>query len=236
MFNKIKNIFFSIENPAEERCRWVESKLKALKDGSKLLDAGCGTQGYRKFCNHLNYKAQDFGGYDGEGNGEGLQDGDKWFYGDLDYKGNIWDIDEKDETFDAIMCTEVLEHIPYPNETFKEFSRLLKKGGTLIVTAPYACLPHMEPYFHYSGFSEDYYKHVCAENGLEIKALDYNNNTFGFLFQELKRGYNYIDSKFLRIIYMIMFVFCGPFLKFLMKKTHKKTPLHIGYMVVATKK
>ena len=66
--------------------------------------------------------------------------------------------------------------------------------------------------------------------------MDQNNNTFGFLFQELKRGYNYIDSKFLKFIYLVMFVLCGPFLKFLMKHTRKKTPLHIGYMVVAKKK
>lgn len=235
MLRKIKDIFFSIEDPAEERHRWVKSKLDSLKEGSKLLDAGCGTQGYRKFCNHLEYKAQDFGQYDGQGNGEGLQDGDKWFYGKLDYKGNIWEIDEKDETFDAIMCTEVLEHIPYPNETFKEFSRLLKKGGVLIVTAPYACLPHMEPYFHYSGFSEGYYKHICAENNLEIEVIDQNNNVFGFLFQELKRGYSYVESKWLKVPYLFMFAVSAPLLKLLMKQTKKQTPLHIGFMVVAKK-
>ena len=41
--------------------------------------------------------------------------------------GDIWDIKEKNNVFDAILCTEVFEHIPYPNETIKEFSRLLKK-------------------------------------------------------------------------------------------------------------
>lgn len=51
-------------------------------------------------------------------------------YGLLDYVGDIWDINEVDDSFDAILCKEVFEHIPYPNETLKEFARLLKSGGS----------------------------------------------------------------------------------------------------------
>jgi len=119
---------FTIKNNVEFRNKWVEKKLKSLSDGLKILDAGCGPQNYRKFCEHLDYKSQDFAQYDGKGNGEGLHNED-WEYGEIDYIGNIWDIEEKDNTFDAILCTEVIEHIPYPNETIKEFSRLLKSGG-----------------------------------------------------------------------------------------------------------
>ena len=30
---------------------------------------------------------------------------------DLDYVGDIWEIEERDDSFDAILCTEVFEHI-----------------------------------------------------------------------------------------------------------------------------
>lgn len=123
MFKKIKEILVPNEF---NRHNWVKEKLSILESGKKILDAGCGTQRYRKHCSHLQYFGQDFGEY--KGDGEGLQC-KNWQYGKLDYVGDIWDIKEKDETFDAILCTEVIEHIPYPNETVKEFSRLLKRGG-----------------------------------------------------------------------------------------------------------
>jgi len=41
-----------------------------------------------------------------------------------------------DEEFDAIICCEGIEHIFSPFELFTEFSRILKKGGILIITTP----------------------------------------------------------------------------------------------------
>lgn len=38
-------------------------------------------------------------------------------------------LDFKDETFDAVILTEVLEHLPYPIITLKEVHRILKKGN-----------------------------------------------------------------------------------------------------------
>jgi len=54
---------------------------------------------------------------------------DRYQYGKLDYVGDIWNIDVADNTFDAVLCTEVFEHIPYPNDTVAELSRLIKPGG-----------------------------------------------------------------------------------------------------------
>ena len=36
---------------------------KYLKKGSTILDAGCGDQKYKKYCNHLKYSSQDFKKY-----------------------------------------------------------------------------------------------------------------------------------------------------------------------------
>ena len=42
----------------------------------------------------------------------------------------------KDDSFDFVVCTEVLEHLPTPNETLKETHRVLKLGGVAIITTP----------------------------------------------------------------------------------------------------
>ena len=128
-----------------EREEFIVKSLQSL-DGN-ILDAGCGSQRYKKYCSHLNYKSQDFGLYKTEEKIGFASDTDKYNYGKLDYQGDIWNIDEVDNYFDNIICTEVFEHIPYPIETVKEFSRLLKPGGKLILTAPSNCLRHMDPYF-----------------------------------------------------------------------------------------
>ena len=47
----------------------------------------------------------------------------------------------KDDIFDAIICIETLEHIPFDEKAVKEFSRILKTGGILIVTGPNKLLP-----------------------------------------------------------------------------------------------
>jgi 2-polyprenyl-3-methyl-5-hydroxy-6-metoxy-1,4-benzoquinol methylase len=39
-------------------------------------------------------------------------------------------------TFDAVLCTEVIEHTPDPRLSLGELFRVLKPGGTLVVTVP----------------------------------------------------------------------------------------------------
>jgi len=41
-----------------------------------------------------------------------------------------------DKTFDFVICTEVVEHIPNPENVFNEISRVLSKTGTAIITTP----------------------------------------------------------------------------------------------------
>jgi SAM-dependent methyltransferase len=41
-----------------------------------------------------------------------------------------------DQTFDIIICMEVIAHLENPRFLFREFSRLLRPGGTLLLTMP----------------------------------------------------------------------------------------------------
>jgi ubiquinone/menaquinone biosynthesis C-methylase UbiE len=85
----------------------------------------------KNFVEHLKYIAQDFGEYQGAGE-VGLQTG-TWDNSKLDIVSDILSIPLPDHSVDAIMCTEVLEHIPDPLGAIKEFNRLIKPGGYLLV-------------------------------------------------------------------------------------------------------
>jgi 2-polyprenyl-3-methyl-5-hydroxy-6-metoxy-1,4-benzoquinol methylase len=231
----IKNIF-SIENSAVKRDMWIKDQLQSIDKDSLILDAGCGPQRYKSFCEHLKYKSQDFNQYDGKGDGTGLQNCD-WKYGTLDYVGNIWEINEESSFFDVILCTEVLEHIPFPNKTIEEFSRLIKPGGKIILTAPFCSIPHMSPYYYYNGFSIYWYEQAAKQNNLEIVCIEANGNAFSFVGQELIRTTHHVQNKVLKFIFKSIVHLFIPFLK-LLSKIDKKTAsyLNSGYHVIMVKK
>lgn len=167
------------------RVKWIEETLKKIPAGLTLLDAGAGESQFKKFCGHLKYIAQDFGQYTGEGN-VGLQTG-AWDNSKLDIVSDILAIPLPDHSVDAIMCTEVLEHIPDPLGALKEFGRLVKPGGYLLITAPFTSLTHFAPYHFASGLSRFFYEKHLPENGFEISDLQLNGNFFEFVAQENRR-------------------------------------------------
>jgi ubiquinone/menaquinone biosynthesis C-methylase UbiE len=174
------------KNTDSVRVSWVIDQLKRLPKDTRLLDAGAGELRFKQFCGHLNYVSQDFAQYKGEGDGKGLQTG-TWDISRLDIVSDIVNIPEQNESFDAILCTEVLEHIPDALAAIKEFTRLLKPGGSLIITAPFNSLTHFAPY-HYCGFSRYWYNYHLEKSGFKIEVLDHNGSWFSYVAQELRRS------------------------------------------------
>ena len=164
---------------------WLKRTLASIPSGQRILDAGAGQSQYKRFCSHLDYVGQDFGQYDGRGNGVGLQKG-KWDQSQLDIICDITDIPEPGASFDAVMCTEVLEHVPDPIRALRELARLLKPGGTLIVTAPFCSRTHYAPYFYQTGYSRYFYEYWLGKLGFEIEEMQYNGNYFEYLAQEVR--------------------------------------------------
>ncbi len=180
-----KNSMAGTRNEAT-RLEWLEATLKKIPIGSRILDAGAGELAQKKFCSHLNYVSQDFGQYNGTGDNKGLQM-KEWDNSKLDIVSDITAIPEPDKSFDAIMCVEVFEHIPDPISAIKEFSRLLRQDGLLIITAPFCSLTHFAPYHFYTGFNRYFYEKHLTDNGFEILEITENGNFFEYVAQELLR-------------------------------------------------
>ncbi|MBU2623829.1 MAG: methyltransferase domain-containing protein [Proteobacteria bacterium] len=178
-------MFYTNTNDSN-RAVWLSSKLNRIPSGLRILDAGAGELRNKPLCAHLNYVSQDFGQYDGGGDGKGLQTG-KWDTSQIDLVCDITAIPEPDASFDVILCSEVLEHVPEPTHVLDEFVRLLKPGGKLILTAPFASFVHMAPYHYCSGFSRYWYEHHLVPRGFEIMELTANGDWFAYIEQELMR-------------------------------------------------
>ncbi len=184
----------SIDFPNESnRIKWIEDKLSLIPAGTRILDAGAGEQKYKKFCKHLEYVSQDFGRYNGIGDSKGLQT-KNWDTRGIDIISDIINVPEPDQSFGAIMCIEVFEHLPNPITALYEFARLLREDGFLIITAPFCSLTHFSPYHFYSGFNKYFYQEQLRKYGFDILDISSNGNFFEYLGQEISRIPNIVEE------------------------------------------
>ncbi len=109
-------------------------KLIPKQEGLRILDAGCG-EGHlisKMLCN--NQKNVFFGV---DITKIALEKAIQRCPSARFMEGNILCLkDFQDESFDVIICTEVLEHILEHGKAIREMKRILKKGGILIITFP----------------------------------------------------------------------------------------------------
>lgn len=164
----------------------MKKTLADIPSGSRILDAGAGELHKKPLCDHLIYVSHYLCQYDGKGDGLGLQKG-QWDTMRIDLVCDINAIPEPDASFDAILCSEVLEHIPDPLKALDEFSRLLKPAGKLILTAPFSSLVHFALQHFCTGFSRYWYEHQLPMRGFEIEELSSNGDWFAYCQQELMR-------------------------------------------------
>jgi len=169
-----------------DRDQWLKKTLAALPDGLRLLDAGAGELRNKPLCKNLEYVSQDICQYEGVGDSKGLHTG-VWDTSKIDIVCDIIKIPEPDASFDVILCSEVFEHLPEATAALDEFSRLLRPGGKLIITAPFGSLTHFAPYHYATGFSRYWYEFHLPIRHFKIRELTPNGDWFALAQQETLR-------------------------------------------------
>lgn len=67
------------------------------------------------------------------------------------------------ETFDTVVCTEVIEHVEQPEELLQEIARVLTRGGKAVVTTPCRITEYPLDRFHVQEFFPDEMKAMVAK-------------------------------------------------------------------------
>ncbi|MSU47624.1 MAG: class I SAM-dependent methyltransferase [Opitutus sp.] len=120
-----------------------------------VLDVGCGRKPYREFVPARRYVGVDLDTVELRALGEA----------DLFYDGTR--IPVGDAQFDAVICSQVLEHVFTPAEFLRDLHRVLRPGGLLLLTTPFAWDEHSQPY-DFGRYSSFGLRHVLGAAGFEI--------------------------------------------------------------------
>jgi len=91
-------------------------------------------------------------------------------------KGDLEHLPFKQNIFDTIIISEVIEHLLKPYEAMLELRRCLKDNGQILLTTPSALSLHCAlkngyPKVHYFTFFPSQLKHFLSDCGFEIKEM-----------------------------------------------------------------
>ena len=120
--------------------------------GGVMLDVGCGGKRYRRLFGHV----------------------DRYVGVDLPAERSSADVFADamrlpfaDAVFDTLLCNQVLEHVHSPDALMREAARVLKVGGSLILSTPQVWGLHHEPH-DYFRFTKYGLRHLAARHGLDV--------------------------------------------------------------------
>lgn len=182
LFKRLREIY---QFNSVRRDSWVAAQAARIPSGSRVLDVGAGTGPYRPLFAHCKYSAHDFAE---EPRTIGR-------YTKLDYTSDVTAIPVPEASFDVILCTEVLEHVPEPILALKEFGRILTGEGTLLLSAPLGSRLHQEPFHFYGGYTPHWYEHFLVEAGFSVESIERNMGFFSYFGQEGQRFSALIDPR-----------------------------------------
>jgi SAM-dependent methyltransferase len=110
---------------------FVASQARTLAPGARVLDVGAGDAPYRELFEAQRYTTLD--------RAETLHNGP------IDLPAGAESIPLAAGSIDAVLCTQVLEHVRDPLAVLRELRRILVPGGILIATVPFVWEEHELP-------------------------------------------------------------------------------------------
>lgn len=165
----------------------------------KLLDFGSGSKPYRAI-----FSVDEYIGVDIAESGHSHNDSLIDFY----YDGERLPFES--EYFDSFFSSEVFEHVFNLPDILKEVHRVLKPGGKILITIPFAIHEHETP-FDFARYTSFGIQDLLASNGFEIIKIEKTNHYLEAIFQ-LQAWYNasLIYKKFKLLTFAQLLVLVAP--------------------------
>ncbi len=136
---------------------FYEQKLKIISEAGKVLDVGGGMKFGKYLAKYKNlFESDNYTVLDKEPSYK------------PDIVGDIHALPFPDQSFDAMVCNAVLEHVEDPKLAVSEVYRVLRSGGKVLASVPF-----LYPYHAEKGIYKDFYR--------------YSKDGLGYLFRNFSR-------------------------------------------------
>ena len=218
-WEKLKEIIITRKITRES----MDKFLKKHATKTKTLDVGCGNSRYsRYFPNNVGF--------------------DIMKSRNVDVVGDVHSLSFKNDSFDVVLATEVLEHLIEPQQAINEMKRVLKDRGKLILTTRFIFPLHDTPHDYYR-YTKYGLKYLLRE--WEITEMEEETDTIeciAVLIQRIAFQCNILYFKPFKPIFHLAAHFIKHFGFIITKEygvVHKNIPekniMTSGYYVVAIK-
>lgn len=129
----------------------------------------------------------DIGGRDRGNFKKPKNQANKWVFADIEERHHpdiILDVSRMnnvgDETYDVISAMELFEHVTEPEKGIAECHRVLKKGGELVLSAPFLYPIHADPY-DFQRWTKEKWKRELEKAGFKIDVIEEAGSFFSVL-------------------------------------------------------
>ena len=136
-----------------------------------VLDAGCGVMPFREEMERLaaSYQSLDVQRRAPE----------------VDIIADLQDMPQvASETYDLVVCSEVLEHVPRPDRATAEVARILKPNGIFVISVPHLSRLHEEPHDFYR-YTHHGIRYLLENAGFQVIRIVPIGSLFSFLGHQL---------------------------------------------------
>jgi SAM-dependent methyltransferase len=142
--------------------------------------------------------------------------------------GNILNLPFDAETFDAVISFEVLEYINNPEQAIIELSRVVKRGGQVLISVPFMYKNHDDKLRYTSSYLEEIFlKHFSSVQCTSI------GNAYTVILDVTKGKINEVSFRPLRYLYLLWYL---PFALLIELLTFRGASNYAsGYFIVAQK-
>ena len=154
----------------ERKLLWQSIAAESGSLEGRMLDVGCGDRPYAPLFRHVErYVGLEHPGAVMNVESE-LRRSFERVRGLIDAFGDANEIPFADASFDSCLSTEVLEHVTDPVSVAREIRRVLRPGGRLLLTVPFAGELHQIPY-DFRRFTIFGIRRVLEEAGFEVERV-----------------------------------------------------------------
>jgi len=158
--------FRSMVDPENGRINaFLLEEAKKINPDSKVLDASAGEKPYACIFDNHKYESCDIPG--------------GFYTQEHDFECSLDDIPKPDNHYDAVLLTQVLEHVPDPERVLKEIHRILKPNGKLLLSVPLNGPLHGEPW-HFFQFTHYGLHELAKKTGYKINEIEKVGGAFWF--------------------------------------------------------